>query len=32
LGVFQRRMASSTYALLRSLERRIGRLNSVIQD
>ena len=32
LGVFQRRMASSTYALLRSLERRIDRLNSVIQD
>ena len=32
LGVFQRRMASSTYALLRSLERRIGRLDGVIQD
>ncbi len=32
LGVFQRRMASSTYALLRSLERRLQRLDSVIQD
>ena len=27
LGVFQRRMASSTYALLRSLERRLERLS-----
>lgn len=32
LGVFQRRMASSTYALLRSIERRIERLNGVIDD
>ena len=32
LGVFQRRMASSTYALLRSLERRLQRLDSVIED
>ncbi|MCI0541150.1 MAG: DUF3883 domain-containing protein, partial [Verrucomicrobiales bacterium] len=32
LGVFQRRMASSTYALLRSLERRLQRLNGVIDD
>lgn len=32
LGVFQRRMASSTYALLRSLERRLDRLDGVIQD
>jgi superfamily II DNA or RNA helicase len=32
LGVFQRRMASSTYALLRSLERRHEKLEGVIQD
>jgi superfamily II DNA or RNA helicase len=32
LGVFQRRMASSTYALLRSLERRLEKLEGVIQD
>ena len=32
LGVFQRRMASSTYALLRSLERRFEKLEGVIQD
>ena len=32
LGVFQRRMASSTYALLRSLERRFDKLEGVIQD
>jgi len=32
LGVFQRRMASSTYALLRSLERRLQKLNGVIDD
>lgn len=32
LGVFQRRMASSTYALLRSLERRLERLDGVILD
>ncbi len=32
LGVFQRRMASSTYALLRSLERRRERLEGVLAD
>lgn len=32
LGVFQRRLASSTYALLRSLERRLDRLDAVILD
>jgi len=32
LGVFQRRMASSTYALLRSLERRLQKLDRVIED
>jgi len=32
LGVFQRRMASSTFALLRSLERRLARLDGVIED
>ena len=32
LGVFQRRMASSTYALLRSLERRLQKLDGVIAD
>jgi superfamily II DNA or RNA helicase len=32
LGVFQRRMASSTYSLLRSLERRFEKLEGVIQD
>ncbi|HRZ55659.1 MAG TPA: helicase-related protein, partial [Candidatus Paceibacterota bacterium] len=32
LGVFQRRMASSTFALLRSLERRLERLDGVIAD
>jgi len=32
LGVFQRRMASSTYALLRSLKRRHEKLEGVIQD
>jgi superfamily II DNA or RNA helicase len=32
LGVFQRRMASSTYALLRSMERRLAKLDGVIQD
>jgi hypothetical protein len=30
LGVFQRRMASSTFALLRSLERRLARLEGSI--
>lgn len=32
LGVFQRRLASSTYALLRSLERRAEKLDRVIDD
>ena len=32
LGVFQRRLASSTYALLRSLERRLEKLDGVIAD
>jgi SNF2 family DNA or RNA helicase len=32
LGVFQRRLASSTYALLRSLERRLARLDQLISD
>ena len=32
LGVFQRRMASSTCALLRSMERRLERLDGVIAD
>jgi len=32
MGVFQRRMASSTYALLRSFERRIEKLEVLIQD
>ena len=32
LGVFQRRMASSTYALLRSMERRLEKLDKVIED
>ncbi len=32
MGVFQRRLASSTYALLRSLERRIDKLKAVIDD
>ena len=32
LGVFQRRLASSTFSLLRSLERRMQRLNKVIDD
>jgi len=32
MGVFQRRLASSTYALLRSFERRIEKLNAVIDD
>jgi superfamily II DNA or RNA helicase len=32
LGVFQRRLASSTYALLRSLERRSEKLDRVIDD
>jgi len=32
VGVFQRRLASSTYALLRSFERRILKLKKVIDD
>jgi len=32
MGVFQRRLASSTYALLRSFERRIGKLEKIIDD
>lgn len=32
LGVFQRRLASSTFALLRSLERRIGKLDELAQS
>lgn len=32
MGVFQRRLASSTYALLRSFERRIDKLNTLIED
>lgn len=32
LGVFQRRLASSSYALYRSLERRAGRLEQTIDD
>jgi len=32
MSVFQRRLASSTYALLRSFERRMEKLNSLIED
>ena len=32
MGVFQRRLASSTYALLRSFERRIEKLDTLIDD
>ena len=32
MSVFQRRLASSTWALLRSFERRIGKLERVIDD
>jgi len=32
MSVFQRRLASSTYALLRSFERRIGKLDALIDD
>jgi len=32
MSVFQRRLASSTYALLRSFERRIEKLNRLIED
>lgn len=32
MSVFQRRLASSTYALLRSFERRMGKLDTLIDD
>ena len=32
MGVFQRRLASSTYALLRSFERRLAKLEQIIED
>lgn len=32
MGVFQRRLASSTFALLCSLERRVGKLEKIIDD
>jgi SNF2 family DNA or RNA helicase len=32
MGVFQRRLASSTYALLRSFERRMDKLSALIDD
>lgn len=32
MGVFQRRLASSTYALFRSFERRIEKLDKIIDD
>ncbi len=32
MGVFQRRLASSTYALLCSFERRVGKLDQIIAD
>lgn len=32
MSVFQRRLASSTYALLRSFERRLAKLEALIQD
>jgi superfamily II DNA or RNA helicase len=32
MSVFQRRLASSTYALLRSFERRMEKLNALIED
>ncbi|MBN2055105.1 DUF3883 domain-containing protein [bacterium] len=32
MGVFQRRLASSTYALLCSFQRRIGKLDQIIDD
>ncbi len=32
MSVFQRRLASSTYALMRSFERRLARLNQLIAD
>ncbi len=32
MGVFQRRLASSTYALLCSFKRRLGKLDQIIED
>jgi SNF2 family DNA or RNA helicase/DNA-binding XRE family transcriptional regulator len=32
MSIFQRRLASSTYALIRSFERRIGKLEQIIAD
>lgn len=32
MSIFQRRLASSTYALLRSFERRLGKLDALIED
>ena len=32
MSVFQRRLASSTYALMRSFERRIAKLDGLIAD
>ena len=32
MGVFQRRLASSTYALMRSFERRLMKLDGIIED
>ena len=32
MGVFQRRLASSTYALMRSFERRLIRLDGIVED
>ncbi len=32
MSIFQRRLASSTYALLRSFERRIAKLDALIED
>jgi len=32
MGVFQRRLASSTFALLRSLERRLTKLDQIVDD
>ena len=32
MSVFQRRLASSTYALLKSFERRLARLDGLIDD
>jgi exonuclease VII small subunit len=32
MSIFQRRLASSTYALLRSFERRLEKLDNLIED